>query len=81
MFSNLDKRFMMKYLAITFGKTGTPVDRFMPRAKGTTTLHSLVTAETENQFHDPEIDPSFMKQEDVDMAVGWTVTKALEITY
>ena len=53
----------------------------MPRAKGTTTLHSLVTAETENQFYDPEIYPSFMKQEDVDMAVGWTVTKALEITY
>ena len=41
---------MLPYLAITVGRTGTTVDKFLPEPKGTTTLHSLVSRDNPNQF-------------------------------
>ena len=47
-FVDLDRRFLLKYLTITVGKTASGVDKYIPQAKGTTTLHSLVTNEMSN---------------------------------
>ena len=73
----LDWRFLLKYLAITMGKTGSGVDKFIPQAKGTTTLHSLVTNETSNQFWDSEANPDFMAEEEKELWWNGHCLKAL----
>ena len=80
-FQGVDRRFLCRYLAITKGKTGTAVDRFLPMAKGTTTLHSLVERDAPGQFWDSDMDPSLMNDNDKNQLVGWALTEALEVTY
>ena len=80
-FEQTDRRFMLKYLGLTVGKTNTTLDLFIPVPKGTTTLHSMVTNETPGQFHDPEECADHMSQTQIRQAVGWVMSKALEVTY
>ena len=68
-------------MAITKGKTGTAVDRFLPMPKGTATQHSLVERGVPGQFWDPEMDPSLMSDAEKYQLVGWALTEALEVTY
>ena len=80
-FQNLDRRFMLRYLAITVGRTGTTVDKYLPEPKGTTTLHSLVSRDNPNQFHNPLETHSLMTEAEENQAVGWVITEALGVTY
>ena len=79
--ANLDKRFLLKYLALTQGKTNTTLDKYIPTAKGTTTLHSLVFNETPNQFHEVEANLVFMNVAETRQLVGWGISRALEVAY
>ena len=72
---------MLQYLAITVGKTGTAVDKYLPETKGTFTLHSLVSRDTPNQFQHPTEVHNLMTEAEVNQAVGWVVTEALGFTY
>ena len=79
-FIGVDKRFMSRYIAITRGKTGTAIDKFLPTPKGTTTLHSLVERDTPGQFWEAEQDPSFMTDMEKNQLVGLVLTYALKVT-
>ena len=71
---NMDKRFLLKYLALTQGTTNTTLDKYIPTAKGTTTLHSLVFNETPNQFHEAEANPDFMDGAETQQRVAWGIS-------
>ena len=80
-FENLDKRFLLRYIGLTTGRTNTALDQFIPTPKGTTTLHSMVNRESPGQFHDPAECADFMSHGQIRRAVGWAISKALEVTY
>ena len=80
-FQGLDKRFLLRYLGMTMGKSGTPIDKYIPEPKGTTTLHSMVQRDTSQQFHEPEENYNVMSEAEENQAVGWVITQALGVTY
>ena len=51
-FQGVDRRYICRYLAITKGKMGTSVEKFLLMPKGTTTLHFLVERDAPGQFWD-----------------------------
>ena len=76
-FQNLDRRFMLRYLAITVGKTGTVVDKYLPEPNGTTTLHSLVSRDTPNQFHEPKEVHNLMTETEVNQKLAGLLLRPL----
>ena len=78
---NCNRRFLLKYLSITGQAKGTDIEKYIPQAKGTTTLHSLVKNEHQGQFQDALVNPDQMTQEEVTEAQSWAITQALEVTY
>ena len=73
--------FMMKYLSVTGAPVDKEIQKYIPPAKGTTTLHSLTTNEHQGQFHAAKQPPEVMTEEEKSLAHGWAITKALEATY
>ena len=57
------------------------MDKYLPEPKGTTTLHSLVSRDNPNQFHDPTEVHNLMSEAEVNQAVDWVITEALGVTY
>ena len=73
--------FMLKYLSVTGAAVDKEIQKYVPPAKGTTTLHSLTTNEHQGQFYPAEQPPEAMSEEEKSLAHGWAITKALETTY
>merc|ERR1711954_438191 len=80
-FHKVDMQFLLKYIAATEGKTGTTLDKFLPTPKGTTTLHSMTFNETCHQFWGAEEPACQMAEEHRTLAIGWGISKVLEVTY
>merc|ERR1711954_623449 len=78
-FEQTDIRFILRYLGITFGQTGVQaLDKYIPQPKETTTLHSLVTRETQHQFWEAQENPDFMTREEKLLAITNTQPSALQ---
>ena len=72
---------MSKFIALSFGKTNTSLDKYIPTPKGTTTLHSFTKRDAPGQFWDAEVDPSFMSDSERRQMVGWAISQGLQVTY
>ena len=80
-YKNEDYRRLSKMLALTLGSTGTALDQYIKKPKGTTILHSFAKKDAPGQFLEPEKDTSMMTDPERRAMVGWAICQGLKVTY
>ena len=78
-FCGVDRRALVRYLGLVRGKKSTPEDRFIPVAKGTTTLRSYLKRDTKNQFYPGEESHSLLSDRELKVLLGLAITERLEV--
>ena len=70
---------LVRYLALTHMRTNTQLDDFIPPPKGTTTMKSWLTTETDHQFNEAVVEGCLANQEETNQLLGHCITNCLDI--